>query len=128
MSLIVWSIIVLVLLALVFAGAVRKQPRRRELPSSEPGLSGRGIPDAGNSGRDSDKTSRRSGSKRRDDYSGWVNVLRDEKPNTHEFDLLGTRATLDLIFGLVEDIDFRDPNGGSIHGDQRRSTRYPHCE
>ena len=94
MSLIVWSVIVLAVLALVVAGAVRKRPRGHELRSSESGLSGTGIPDTANNGRDGDKTLRHIESKRRDDYSIWVSVLKDDKPNTHDFDLLGTRATV----------------------------------
>ena len=94
MSLIVWSVIILVVLALVVAGVVRKRPRGHELHSSEPRLSGRSIPDSGNNGRDGDKTRRQTESKRRNDYSIWVSVLKEEKPNTHDFDLLGTRATV----------------------------------
>jgi hypothetical protein len=94
MSLIVWSVIILVILALAVAGAVRKRARGHERHSSEPGLSSRSISDSGNDRRDGDKTPRQTESKSRDDYSIWVSVLKEEKPNTHHFDLLGTRATV----------------------------------
>jgi hypothetical protein len=94
MSLIDWSVILLVVLALVVSGALRMRSRGHGPHGSKPEMSGRRIPDSGKNGRDNAKTPRQTGSKYRDDYSIWVNILKEEKPNTHDFDLLGTRATV----------------------------------
>lgn len=91
MSFIAWSVIALVALALVIAGIVRMRPRGHELPSSEPG---RNIPHSSNNEPDGDKPPRQSPSKGQDDHSLWVSILKEKKPNTHDFDLLGTRATV----------------------------------
>jgi hypothetical protein len=94
MSLIVWSVIILVMLVLLVAGAVRKRSRAHEPRSTQPQLSGRSLADSPNNGNESNETPRRTKTKRQDDYSIWVSILKEEKPNTHDFDLLSTRATV----------------------------------
>lgn len=94
MSIVIWSVIVLVVLALVIAGAMGKLSRGHELHSSGSERSRKGILYSGNNGRDGNKGPHRIESKRGDDYGTWVSILKDKKPNTHDFDLLGTRATI----------------------------------
>ena len=94
MSFIVLAIVFLIVLSLLAVGAVRNRAPGHKPHSLKPRLSGRIIPASGNHRRDGDKMPRQTEPIRQDDYSIWVSILKEEKPNTYDFDLLGTRATI----------------------------------